>query len=144
MEPVKEATLTMRGTLDPNDPTHKDRLTGVLLTLDDYYDPRAKLIEKPEDFVKLLQASDQQGKPLYIMAPHPGRPPSSSTTLEAVQRVGSFYRLSLLSRTDQTNDRVVARYQPGSVRDFDLDAFSVEGKAFPMRMSRRWNSQINQ
>ncbi len=24
---------------------------------------------------------------------------------------------------DQTNDRVVARYQPGSVRDFELDAF---------------------
>ena len=61
----------MRGTLDPNDPLHNDQLTGVLLSLDDYYDPRAKLIENPEDFVKLLQTSDQQGKPLSIMAHHP-------------------------------------------------------------------------
>ena len=39
MEPVKEAVLAIRGTLDPNDPRHKDRLTGVILSLDEYYDP---------------------------------------------------------------------------------------------------------
>ena len=31
VEPVKEAVLAIRGTLDPNDPKHSDRLTGVLL-----------------------------------------------------------------------------------------------------------------
>ena len=29
VEPVKEAVLAIRGTLDPNDPRHNDRLTGA-------------------------------------------------------------------------------------------------------------------
>ena len=124
MEPVKEATLTMRGTLDPNDPTHKDRLTGVLLSLDDYYDPRAKLIEKPEDFIQLLEASDQQGKPLSIMAPHPW---SAAFQVPQLWRLfnesGLFTDFVHFRGLDQTNDRVIARYQPGSVREFDFDAF---------------------
>ena len=71
MEPVKEAVLATRGTLDPNDPRQSDLLTGVLLSLDDYYDPHAKLINTPEDFMDLLRTADEQGKPLYVMVPHP-------------------------------------------------------------------------
>ena len=41
---------------------HNEQLTGVLLSLDDYYDPRAKLIENPDDFVKLLQSIGPAGQ----------------------------------------------------------------------------------
>ena len=124
MEPVKEANLSMRGTLDPNDPSHKDQLTGVLLSLDDYYDPRAKLIETPDDFLQLLQASDQQDKPLTIMAPHPWAAAFQVPQLwRLFNESGLFTDFVYFRGLDQTNDRVIARYQPGSVRDFDLDAF---------------------
>jgi hypothetical protein len=124
MEPVKEATLAMRGTLDPNDPTHDYRLTGVLLTLDDYYDPRAKLIETPADFVQLLQGADAQDKPLYIMAHHPWAVAFQVPQLwRLFNESGLFSDYSYFRGLDQTNDRVVARYQPGSVRDFDFQAF---------------------
>jgi hypothetical protein len=113
----------MRGTLDPNDPSHKDRLTGVLLTLDDYYDPRVKLIENPDDFIKLLQTSDQQGKPLSIMVPHPWAAAFQVPQLWRLFNESGLFTDFVYFRGYQTNDRVVARYEPGSVRDFDPDAF---------------------
>ena len=129
MEPVKEATLAMRGTLDPNDPLHNDQLTGVLLSLDDYYDPRATLIENPDDFVKLLQTSDQQGKPLSIMAPHPWAAAFKVPQLwRLFNESGLFADYRYFRGLDQTNDRVVARYQPGSIQGFDLAAF-LRGRA---------------
>ena len=124
MEPVKEANLAMRGTLDPNDPAHKHRLTGVFLTLDDYYDPRAKLIATPDDFLKLLQAADEQGKPLSILAPHPWAVAFRVPQLwRLFNEAGLFSEYLYFRGLDQTNDRVVARYQPGSVRDFSFEAF---------------------
>jgi hypothetical protein len=124
MEPVKEANLSMRGTLDPNDPSHKNQLTGILLSLDDYYDPRAKLIETPDDFLQLLRASDQQDKPLTIMAPHPWAAAFQVPQLwRLFNESGLFTDFVYFRGLDQTNDRVIARYQPGSVRGFDLDAF---------------------
>jgi hypothetical protein len=114
----------MRGTLDPNDPAHKDRLTGVLLTLDDYYDPRAKLIETPDDFMKLLHAADEQGKPLYIMAAHPWAAAFKVPQLwRLFNESGLFTEYLYFRGLDQTNDRVVAHYRPGSARDFSPAAF---------------------
>ena len=128
----------MRGTLDPNDPLHNDQLTGVLLSLDDYYDPRAKLIENPEDFVKLLQTSDQQGKPLSIMAHHPWAVAFKVPQLwRLFNESGLFANYLYFRGLDQTNDRVVARYQPGSIQGFDFAAFLRGRTGAPMRMSRR-------
>jgi hypothetical protein len=116
--------LAMRGTLDPYDPAHKDRLTGVLLTLDDYYDPRAKLIETPDDFMKLLHEADEQGKPLYIMAAHPWAAAFQVPQLwRLFNESGLFTEYLYFRGLDQTNDRVVAHYQPGSAGDFSPAAF---------------------
>ena len=124
MEPVKEATLAMRSSFDPNDPTHLDRLTGIFLSLDDYYDPRARLIETPEDFISLLQAADEQGKPLSIMAHHPWAVAFQVPQLwRLFNESGLFTEYLYFPGLDQTNDRIVAHYQRGSIRDFNLDAF---------------------
>jgi hypothetical protein len=124
MEPVKEATLAMRSSLDPNDPLHRHRLTGVLLSLDDYYDPRANLIRTPEDFIRLLQTSDEEGKPLSIMVHHPWAAAFQVPQLwRLFNEAGLFTEYLYFHGLDQTNDRIVAHYQRGSVRDFDLNAF---------------------
>ncbi len=124
MEPVKEAVLATRGTLNPNDPRQGDLLTGVLLSLDDYYDPHATLINTPEDFMGLLRAADEQGKPLYIMVPHPWAAAFKVPRLwRLFNESGLFTGYVYFRGLDRTNDRVVANYQPGSVHGFDLEAF---------------------
>ena len=116
--------MAIRGTLDPNDPGHKDRLTGVILSLDEYYDPHAKLIKSPEDFLSLLQTADEHGKPLYIMVPHPWAAAFKVPTLwRLFNESGLFTDYVYFRGLDQTNDRVIARYQPGSARHFKLEAF---------------------
>ena len=124
MEPVKEAVLAIRGTLDPNDPKQRDRLTGVLLSPDDYYDPHAKLIETPEDFMNLLQTADEQGKSLYLMVPHPWAAAFNVPKLwRLFNESGLFTDYVYFRGLDQTNDRAVARYERGSVHKFNLEAF---------------------
>jgi hypothetical protein len=132
VEPVKEAALAIRGTLDPNDPKHRDRLTGILLSPDDYYDPHARLIKTPEDFMNLLQTADEQGKPLYIMMPHPWAAAFKVPELwRLFNESGLFADFVYFRGLDQTNDRVVARYEPGSAFDFSLEAFLRGREAVP-------------
>ncbi|HEY5707164.1 MAG TPA: glycosyltransferase family 39 protein [Terrimicrobiaceae bacterium] len=124
MEPVKEAVLAIRGTLDPNDPKQRDLLTGILLSPDDYYDPHARLIKTPEDFMNLLQTADEQNKPLYIMVPHPRVAAFKVPKLWRLFNESGLFTSYLYFRgLDQTNDRVVALYAPGSARNFNLEAF---------------------
>ena len=132
MEPVKEAVLAIRGTLDPNDARHGEVLTGVLLSLDDYYDPHAKLIKTPEDFLNLLQAADAHGKPLYVMVPHPMAAAFNVPKLwRLFNESGLFSGYMYFRGLDQTNDRVIARYEPGSAQSFDLEAFLRGREAIP-------------
>lgn len=124
VEPVKEAVLAIRGTLDPNDPRHNDRLTGVLLSLDEYYDPHAKLLKTPEDFLGLLQTADAYSKQLYVMVPHPWAAALKVPKLwRLFNESGLFTDCIYFRGLDQTKERVVARYEPGSVRHFNLEAF---------------------
>ena len=132
MEPVKEAVLAIRGTLDPNDAKHRELLTGVLLSLDDYYDPHAKLIRTPQDFLNLLQEADEQNKPLYIMVPHPWAAAFNVPKLWRLFNESGLFRGYLYFRgLDQTNDRAIARYEPGSARNFDLEAFLRGRESIP-------------
>ena len=132
VEPVKEAVLAIRGTLDPNDPKHLETLTGVLLGLDDYYDPRAKLIRTPEEFLDLLRAADEHGKPLYLMVPHPWAAAFNVPKLwRLFNESGLFVDYLFFRGLDQANDRAIARYAPGSVNDFDLEAFLLGRETVP-------------
>ena len=132
VEPVKEAVLAIRGTLDPNDPKHPETLTGVLLGLDDYYDPHAKLIRTPEEFLNLLRAADEHGKPLYLMVPHPWAAAFKVPKLwRLFNESGLFTQYMFFQGVDQANDRAIARYAPGSVNDFDLEAFLLGRETVP-------------
>ncbi|HEY5811858.1 MAG TPA: glycosyltransferase family 39 protein, partial [Terrimicrobiaceae bacterium] len=124
MEPVKEAVLAIRGTLDPNSPSHRERLTGVLLSMDDYYDPHAKLLRTPGDFLNLLQTADQRRLPLYVMVPHPWAAAFNVPILwRLFNESGLFTDFRYFRGLDQTNDRVVARYAPDSVKEFEFGVF---------------------
>lgn len=132
LEPVKEATLAIRGTLDPNDPRHASVLTGILLGKAWYYDPHATHLKTAEEFVELLRTADAQQKPLYVMVPHPWAAVFKTPQLwRLFNEAGLFADYRHFQGFDQTHDRVVARYVPGAVRDFDLPAFLRGREAAP-------------
>ena len=132
LEPVKEATLAMRESLNPNDPRHQNRLTGVFLGKAWYYDPHAQHIKTPEDFLSLMQKADEENKPLFIMAPHPWAVAFNAAPLwRLFNEAGLFTDYQTFLGFDQTHIRVVARYVPGAVRGFDLPAFFRGRSAVP-------------
>lgn len=132
LEPVKEAVLAIRESLDPNDPRHPNRLTGVFLGKAWYYDPHAHHIKTPEDFVALLHKADEENKPLFIMAPHPWAVAFNAAPLwRLFYEAGLFTDYQTFLGFDQTHIRVVARYVPGAVQDFNLPAFLRGRDAVP-------------
>lgn len=132
LEPVKEAVLATRGTLDPNDPSHRGTLTGILLGKAWYYDPHAVHIKSPEDFLALLRRADEEQKSLYVMVPHPWAAVFKTPQLwRLFNEAGLFTAYQRFQGFDQTHDRVVARYASGAVKDFDLEAFLLGREAAP-------------
>lgn len=124
LEPVKEAALAIRGTLEPNDPRHKNTLTGALPGKAWYYDPHATHLKSAAQLIELMRQADKENKPLYIMAAHPwavafNQPDSWRVFNEA----GLFTDYQTFIGYDDTHNRVIARYVPGAVNDFQLDAF---------------------
>lgn len=130
LEPIKEAAIAMRGTLEPNDPRHKDVLTGIMLGKAWYYDPHATHLKSAEQFVELMKRADAENKPLYIMAPHPWAVAfNEPNSWRLFNEAGLFTDYQTFIGYDNTHNRVIARYVPGAVKDFDLEAF-LNGRRF--------------
>lgn len=132
LEPVKEAALAIRGTLDPNDARHDATLTGILLGKAWYYDPHASHLKSAEEFLALLHKADNERKPLYVMVPHPWAAVFNAAPLwRLFNEAGLFTDYKHFRGFDETHDRVIARYAPGAVKNFDLAAFLRGRRAAP-------------
>lgn len=81
--------------------------------------------------MNLLQTADERGKPLYIMVPHPWAAFKVPELWRLFNESGLFADFVYFRGLDQTNDRVVARYEPGSAYDFSLEAFLRGREAVP-------------
>lgn len=124
LEPLKEASLAIRGTLEPNDPRHKDTLTGALPTKAWYYDPHATHLKTAEQFVELMRQADAEKKPLYVMVGHPWAVAFNQPECWRVfNEAGLFTDYKIFYGYDNTHNRVIARYVPGAVNDFNLGEF---------------------
>ena len=132
LEPIKEAAIAIRGTLDPNDPRQADTLTGILLGKAWYYDPRAVHLRTPGDFLALMQKADAEKKPLYIMVPHPWAAVFNAAPLWRIfNEAGLFSDYQMFHGFDESHNRMVARYEPGAAQGFDPAAFLRGREAVP-------------
>jgi uncharacterized membrane protein len=132
LEPVKESVLSIRGTLDPNAPIQKERLTGIILGKAWYYDTRAEHVKTPEEFIALLQKADRENKPLYFMVPHPWAAVFNTPKLwRLFNEAGLFENYQTFIGFDETHNRVVAKYVPKSAQGFDIEAFFRGREATP-------------
>jgi len=132
LEPLKEASVAIRGTLEPNDPRHKNLLTGAMPTKAWYYDPHATQLKDAQHFVELMRQADTENKPLYIMVGHPWSVAFNQPDLWRVfNEAGLFTDYRTFIGYDNTHNRVIARYVPGAVEGFDPKAFLKGREATP-------------
>jgi hypothetical protein len=135
MDPIKEVVQSMRGTLKPTAQSGGARLTASFPNRLSYYDPHAQRLKTAADLQQAMRDSDQQRKPLYVTAYHPwGVVFGSPDVWRLFYESGLFVDFVVHHGMDNIQDRVVARYQPGAIEGFDVEAFLRSKEAVPNPM----------
>jgi hypothetical protein len=68
LQPIKDAVLTIRPSLDRNDPRQAEILTASVSVHLESYDPHAVDIHDGETLTRLAQKADAQNKPLFVIS----------------------------------------------------------------------------
>jgi Dolichyl-phosphate-mannose-protein mannosyltransferase len=123
-DPIKEVVMSMRGTLKPTAKSESERLTASFPNHLSYYDPHVQRLKTPADLHEAMQRADEEDKPLYVTAYHPwgvvfGYPELWRLFYES----GLFVDFVVHRGMENVEDRVVARYQPGALAEFDIEEF---------------------
>ena len=135
MDPIKEVVKSMRGTLKPTAQSGGARLTASFPNHLSYYDPHAQRLKTAADLQQAMRDSDKQRKPLYVTAYHPwGVVFGSPDVWRLFYESGLFVDFVVHHGMDNIQDRVVARYQPGAIEGFDVEAFLRSNEAVPNPM----------
>jgi hypothetical protein len=132
LDPIKEVVTSMRGTLKPNAQTRSERLTASFPNHLSYYDPHVQRLKTATDLRDAMQRADREDKPLSVTAYHPwgvvfGNPDVWRLFYES----GLFTDFVVYHGVENLQDRVVARYQPGAIEGFDMEAFLRGKQAVP-------------
>ena len=127
-DPIKEVVMAMRGTLKPTAQSGRERLTASFPNHLSYYDPHVQRLKSPADLRDAMQRADSEQKALYVTAYHPwgavfGWPELWRLFYES----GLFVDFVVHHGMENVEDRVVARYQPGALAEFDIEEF-LRGK----------------
>jgi Dolichyl-phosphate-mannose-protein mannosyltransferase len=127
-DPIKEVVMAMRGTLKPTAQSGRERLTASFPNHLSYYDPHVQRLKSPTDLWDAMQRPDSEQKTLYVTAHHPwgavfGYPELWRLFYES----GLFVDFVVHHGLENVEDRVVARYQPGALAEFDIKEF-LRGK----------------
>lgn len=116
--------MSMRGTLKPTAASGSQRLTASFPNHLSYYDPHVQRLKTTADLHEAMQRADIEQKPLYVTAYHPwgvvfGFPDLWRLFYES----GLFADFVVHHGMENLEDRVVARYHPGALAEFDLEKF---------------------
>jgi hypothetical protein len=125
VQPYKESVLITRGTLDPFDPGEENPITVSFSDPPDYYDPRVRVIERPEELRSWLERADHEGRPLYVNLGRLIRVPERNPELlTLVEREDLFERVASLPGFEPLMSRKILRYRPGSAALLDPSLIS--------------------
>jgi hypothetical protein len=115
LQPYKEAVLLVRGTLDPFDPRQEEILTVSFNDPPDYYDPRVRIVETTDEFLKWLKRADRQGRPLYVIFGREHKAVRLYPEITAmVEREDLFALVAFLPGFEPWESMKIYRYRPGS------------------------------
>ncbi len=116
LQPMREAVLLTRPTLDPYDPRHKAITTLSLTGVPWSYDPNIIVISKVEQLVDSLRNADREGKSLFVNFANAWTAAASRPDLFAMIEDERFFeKTAEIQGFDPTLTAFVRRYKPGSI-----------------------------
>ena len=132
LDPIKEVVMSMRGTLKPTARSERERLTASFPNHLSYYDPHVQRLKTAADLQKAMERADNEHKTLYVTAYHPwgavfGQPELWRLFYES----GLFVDFAVHHGMENVEDRIVARYHPGALAEFEIEEFLRGSHAVP-------------
>ncbi|MFV0415498.1 MAG: hypothetical protein ACK5NG_03945 [Chthoniobacterales bacterium] len=124
LQPMRESVLLTRPTTQPNYPGYEKVLTASFNTPAWLYDPHMIRIRTLDEFISTLQEADKRGLPLYLNIGNPWAAATLHPQMFTLTMHSPLFEVTAqLPGMDPTLDRIVARYVPGSLNTFDIQAF---------------------
>jgi len=116
IQPLREAALAARGTIEPNYAGREKVITASLINPLYYYDPHRSSFDDMPGLLALAREADGSGKEFLV---HIGIPGVANYNEPDIYRLltdsGCFEKVASLPGYDPTLDRIVVRYRPGSL-----------------------------
>jgi hypothetical protein len=116
LQPMREAVLLTRPTLDPYDPRQDTIMTLSITGVPWSYDPNIIVISNEDQLVDALRAADADGKSVFVNFANAWTAAASAPALFAmVEDDRLFEKIAEIQGFDPTLTAFVRRYKPGSI-----------------------------
>ena len=121
LQPMREAVLVTRPTLDPFDPRQKAFVTLSATGVPWSYDPNIFVISSVEQLVQHLQGVDRDGRTLYVNFANAWSLAAATPKLFAMIEDGRlFEKTAEIQGFDPTLTTFVRKYKRGSISNYPL------------------------
>ena len=121
LQPMREAVLITRPSLDPYDPRQKTIMTLSVTGVPWSYDPNIIAISSVDQLVSYLREADNEGKTLYVNFANAWTASASTPKLFAmIEDDRLFEKTAQIQGFDPTLTTFVRRYKPGSISAYPL------------------------
>jgi hypothetical protein len=121
LQPMREAVLLTRPSLDPYDPRQKTIMTLSVTGVPWSYDPNIIVISGVEQLLQNLQQADRTGKTLYVNFANAWTASASAPKVFAmIEDDRLFEKTAHIQGFDPTLTTFVRRYKPGSISGYPL------------------------
>ncbi|MGC2580051.1 MAG: glycosyltransferase family 39 protein [Terrimicrobiaceae bacterium] len=121
LQPMREAVLLTRPSLDPYDPRQSSIITLSVTGVPWSYDPNIIVVSRPDQLVHFLRKADREGQTLYVNFANAWTASATAPELFGmIENEGLFERTAQIQGFDPTLTTFVRRYRPGSISGYPL------------------------
>ena len=121
LQPMREAVLLTRPSLDPYDPRQKAITTLSVTGVPWSYDPNVFVVSSVEELVGYLQEADRESRTLYVNFANAWTASATRPKLFAmIEDDRLFEKTAHIQGFDPTLTTFVRRYKPGSISGYPL------------------------
>jgi hypothetical protein len=119
LQPMREAVLLTRPSLDPYDPRQSSIITLSVTGVPWSYDPNVIVVSRTDQLVHFMRKADSEGKALFVNFANAWTASTSSPELfQMIENEELFEKTAQIQGFDPTLTTFVRRYKPGSISGY--------------------------